>query len=205
MLIAPVSMLVAPRAPPWAPAGALASNPLMLSMAALPVSYRLKHARLTARSARTATIVASASSEESLEDQRQAVESFVQDMKPQDAAVDAATADGAGAQAGFNFASSSTRSPALVDDLAQGAEALRDVASRSSGIVLLLADICIGGLTSPVGLAFFALFAALFASGEFGTPVRFIATAPTASEGTYYEWRGGDGTPAMESTPTLDD
>ena len=64
-----------------------------------------------------------------------------------------------------------------------------DVGRKGTGLLVLLADISVGGLLSPVGLASVALFALLYASGEFGSPVPFVAEAPSASEGNYYTLR----------------
>ena len=56
-----------------------------------------------------------------------------------------------------------------------------------------LVEICVGGLTSPVGLAMITLFGLLVATGAAGdSPDRFVAQAPSASVGRYYD------TPALE-------
>jgi hypothetical protein len=85
-----------------------------------------------------------------------------------------------------NAGSDAAAPKAVVDDVAQGMEELVDVGRRSSGLLILLAEICVGGLLSPVGLASIALFALLYTSGEFGT-VSFVAQAPSAIEGRYYQ------------------
>ena len=57
-------------------------------------------------------------------------------------------------------------------------------------------EICVGGLTSPIGLAMIALFGLLVATGAAGdSPDRFVAQAPSASAGRYYERYD---TPALE-------
>lgn len=96
---------------------------------------------------------------------------------------------------GFRIATSSQ----VRDDISESIAGIMDVGRRSSGILILLAEICVGGLGSPIGVAIFALFALLYASGEFGSPVPFISTAPSASEGGYYWPRDANG--ELEARP----
>ena len=101
--------------------------------------------------------------------------------------------------AAFGF---ETRSVAAVDDVANGVEALQDVAGRGSGLLVLLAEICLGGLLSPVGLASVGIFGLLYASGEFGSVSRFVAHAPAAREGAYYQSKEQD---AADLVPRMTD
>ena len=90
---------------------------------------------------------------------------------------------------GFQF-QRAQQQPPPVDDVANGLGELQDVGLRISGNFILLLEICIGGLTSPVGLASCVLFAALVYYGEFGdSPMRFLADAPSAETGSYYQPR----------------
>ena len=70
------------------------------------------------------------------------------------------------------------------DDLESGLAELKAVGGAVGGNLVLLAEICVGGLRSPAGLLSVALFALLYASGEFGSPAPFVTQAP--SEGNYY-------------------
>ena len=102
----------------------------------------------------------------------------------EDGRKDGNPAAGAG---GFQFVppGTSSRAPIVVDDVAEGLEQVADVGRRSSGLLLLLVEICVGGILSPIGFASVALFGLLYASGEFGT-VRFLSEAPGAAQGGYY-------------------
>lgn len=85
---------------------------------------------------------------------------------------------------GFRFADQQQPPPAVVDDVGEGLRELKAIGGSVGGNFILLIEICLGGLTSPIGLAAIALFALLYASGEFGSPLPFITSAP--SEGEYY-------------------
>ena len=80
----------------------------------------------------------------------------------------------------FRFGSSPSPPPTVVDDIAQGADEIADVASKGGGVFFLLLDICINGILSPFGLISLVLFGLLYSSGEFGV------LAPSATEGSYY-------------------
>lgn len=95
------------------------------------------------------------------------------------------------ASTSFRFEGGTQTPEPVVDDVALGAKELVDVGQKVSGNLILLLDVCLGGLTSSVGLLFFGLFAVLYASGEFGS-VSFIEQAPTASEGSYYTLQNPD-------------
>ena len=103
--------------------------------------------------------------------------------------------DGGRDTRGFRIATSSQ----VRDDVSDSMDGVMDVGRRSSGVLILLAEICVGGLGSPIGVATVALFALLYASGEFGSPVPFISTAPSASEGGYY--RPLDANGELEARP----
>jgi hypothetical protein len=95
--------------------------------------------------------------------------------------------DGGRDGAGFRYDESP---PAVPDDIAAGAVEAIDVGRRSLGLLALGAEIGLGGLLSPFGVASFALFGLLVGLGEFGdSPERFVARAPAAHEGTYYHPR----------------
>ena len=86
--------------------------------------------------------------------------------------------------------------PVVEDDIAAGLDEAKAIGSSISGNFMLLVEICVGGLTSPIGLAMIALFGVLVATGAAGdSPDRFVAQAPSASEGRYYERYD---TPALE-------
>ena len=86
--------------------------------------------------------------------------------------------------------------PVVQDDIAAGLDEAKAIGSSISGNFMLLVEICVGGLTSPVGLAMIALFGVLVATGAAGdSPDRFVAQAPSASAGRYYERYD---TPALE-------
>ena len=86
--------------------------------------------------------------------------------------------------------------PVVEDDIAAGLDEAKAIGSSISGNFMLLVEICVGGLTSPVGLAMIALFGLLVATGAAGdSPDRFVAQAPSASAGRYYERYD---TPALE-------
>ena len=75
-------------------------------------------------------------------------------------------------------------------------EEVEAIGSSVSGNFMLLVEICVGGLTSPIGIAMILIFCALVATGAAGdSPDRFVAQAPSASEGRYYERYD---TPALE-------
>ena len=74
------------------------------------------------------------------------------------------------------------------DDVADGIREIEDVASRGFGVLGLGVMLSLEGLMSPIGVAFFVVFAALLSSGQFGnSPVRFSTQAPSAADGTYYK------------------
>ena len=86
--------------------------------------------------------------------------------------------------------------PVVEDDIAAGLDEAKAIGSSISGNFMLLVEICVGGLTSPVGLAMITLFGLLVATGAAGdSPDRFVAQAPSASAGRYYERYD---TPALE-------
>ena len=86
--------------------------------------------------------------------------------------------------------------PVVQDDIAAGLDEAKAIGSSISGNFMLLVEICVGGLTSPIGLAMIALFGVLVVTGAAGdSPDRFVAQAPSASEGRYYERYD---TPALE-------
>lgn len=129
------------------------------------------------------------------------------ELERQRAALEELVKEDSAAETTFRFASSDPK-PAVVDDLAQGAGEVVDVARRTSGLLVLLADVCLGGLASPAGAAFIALFALLYASGEFGSPVPFVAEPLSASEGSYYTPRVlpvDEGGPSVATDTGADD
>ena len=60
---------------------------------------------------------------------------------------------------GFRFDESP---PAAVDDVAEGLAELKSFSGNVSGLLVLLLEICVGGLLSPVGLAMISLFVLLY-------------------------------------------
>ena len=90
----------------------------------------------------------------------------------------------AGSDADQVFRVAEQRQAPAGDDLESGLAELKAVGGAVGGNLVLLAEICVGGLRSPAGLLSVALFALLYASGEFGSPAPFVTQAP--SEGNYY-------------------
>lgn len=91
---------------------------------------------------------------------------------------------------GFKFETAEQQPAPPVDDVANGLEELEDIGLRITGNFILLVEICVGGLTSPVGIACCVLFALLIYLGEFGdSPMRFVTAAPGADTGSYYQQR----------------
>ena len=93
------------------------------------------------------------------------------------------------AAGGFEFEAKAASPPPLVeDDIAAGLKEVEAIGSSVSGNFMLLVEICVGGLTSPIGIAMILIFCALVATGAAGdSPDRFVAQAPSAREGRYYE------------------
>jgi hypothetical protein len=80
-----------------------------------------------------------------------------------------------------------------VDDIANGLTEAADIGGRGLGVLGLGLEIGLGGLFSPVGLAFFAIFGALVFAGEFGnTGERFLTKAEVTNESGYYVARSPD-------------
>ena len=87
----------------------------------------------------------------------------------------------------FRFTAADASSSSPVDDVAEGIGELVDVGRRTSGLLGLGLEIGLGGLLSPFGAGAFLLFF-LLCSGQFGDE-RFLARAPNAEQGTYYQPR----------------
>lgn len=83
---------------------------------------------------------------------------------------------------GFRFANEQPATPdvKVIDDISWGVDQIAQVAKQTSGLLILLLEICVGGLTSPVGLAAVVLFGLLYATGD------FASLAPSGVEGNYY-------------------
>jgi len=83
---------------------------------------------------------------------------------------------------GFRFPSEQPPTPdvKVTDDISRGVDQIAQAAKQTGGLLVLLLEICVGGLTSPVGLAAVVLFGLLYATGD------FASLAPSGEEGSYY-------------------
>ena len=124
---------------------------------------------------------------EDIEEARDAFERLIKLERGSDGSDTQVGEDGQRSTMRFDTSGGRDAPTVVDDDVAAGLQEAQDIGSRGLGVLGLGAVLSLEGLLSPFGLACILLFAALWASGEFGdSPARFIVQAPGAAEGAYY-------------------